>query len=117
MFITYDSRMTRPGRKRRADSRYAEQAARLSAWLRNRREQAQLTQEQLASQAQVSLATVRKIEKGIVVEPGYFTILALQQALGARYEDTTALDQVRLMLPGTGGDPLNAPDPRGPRSV
>lgn len=37
------------------------------------------------------MATVRKIETGAVIEPGYFTILALQQALGARYEDTTAL--------------------------
>ena len=80
--------MTRPGRRRRADSPYADQAARLAAWLRNRREQAQLSQEQLAARAQVAVATVRKIEKGVVVEPGYFTVLALMQALGARYEDT-----------------------------
>ena len=41
--------------------------------------------------AELAVATVRKIETGAVIEPGYFTILALQQALGARYEDTTAL--------------------------
>ena len=80
--------MTRPGRRRRADSPYADQAARLAAWLRDRREQAQLSQEQLAARAQVAVATVRKIEKGVVIEPGYFTVLALMQALGARYEDT-----------------------------
>ena len=83
--------MTRPGRRRRADSPYAEQAARLAAWLRYRREQAQLSQQQLAARAELAVATVRKIETGAVIEPGYFTILALQQALGARYEDTTAL--------------------------
>ncbi len=81
--------MTRPGRRRRADSPYAEQAARLAAWLRNRREQAQLSQEQLAARAQVAVATVRKIEKGVVIEPGYFTVLALMQALGAVREDAT----------------------------
>jgi transcriptional regulator with XRE-family HTH domain len=90
--------MTRPGRRRRADSPYAEQAARLAAWLRDRREQAQLSQQQLAARAELAVATVRKIETGAVIEPGYFTILALQQALGARYEDTTALP-ARLTLP------------------
>ena len=80
--------MTRPGRRRRADSRYVEQAARLAASLRDRREQAELSQEQLAARAQVAVATVRKIEKGIVIEPGYFTVLALMQVLGAGHEDT-----------------------------
>jgi hypothetical protein len=32
------------------------------------------------------VATVRKIEKGVVVEPGYFTVLALMEALGAERE-------------------------------
>ena len=76
--------MTRPGRRRRADSRYAEQAERLAAQLRNLREQADLSQEQLAARAQVAVATVRKIETGVVIEPGYFTVLALMQALGVR---------------------------------
>jgi transcriptional regulator with XRE-family HTH domain len=83
--------MTRPGRRRRADSRYAEQAAQLAAWLRDRREQAGLSQEQLAARAQVAVATVRKIETGAVIEPGYFTVLALVQALGGRREDVPAL--------------------------
>ena len=91
--------MTRPGRRRRADSPYAEQAARLAAWLRDRREQAQLSQQQLAARAELAVATVRKIETGAVIEPGYFTILALQRALGARYEDTTVLPARRTLPP------------------
>jgi transcriptional regulator with XRE-family HTH domain len=79
--------MTRPGRRRRADSPYAAQAERLAAWLRDLREQAGLTQEQLAARAQVAVATVRKIETGAVVEPGYFTVTALLHALGSRHLD------------------------------
>ena len=86
--------MTRPGRRRRADSPYVEQAARLAASLRDRREQAELSQEQLAARARVAVATVRKIERGIVIEPGYFTVLALMQALGAGHEDTADLGPI-----------------------
>jgi len=89
--------VTRPGRRRRADSRYVEQAERLAAWLRDQREQADLSQEQLAARAQVAVATVRKIEKGIVIEPGYFTVLALLQALGVRREDS-AMGERHLSL-------------------
>jgi len=46
-----------------------------------------MTQEQLASDAQLAVSTVRKIESGVVVEPGYFTVLALIGALGVRIED------------------------------
>lgn len=59
-------------------------------WLRALREQAGLTQEQLAASAGVAVATVRKIETGAVVEPGYFTVLALVRALGARHSDLPA---------------------------
>ena len=83
--------MTRPGRRRRADSRYAEQAGRLAEWLRDRRIQAGMSQEQLAGRAQVAVATVRKIEKGVVIEPGYFTVLALMHALDATSEDPAVL--------------------------
>jgi len=75
--------MVRPGRSRRADSRYAEQAVRLAAWFRARREHAGLSQEQLAASAGVAVATVRNIETCTVVEPGYFTIMALTRALNA----------------------------------
>lgn len=83
--------MTGPGRRRRADSLYAEQAGRLAEWLRDRRVQAGMSQEQLAGRAQVAVATVRKIEKGVVIEPGYFTVLALMHALGATREDMAGL--------------------------
>jgi transcriptional regulator with XRE-family HTH domain len=79
--------VVRRGRRRRAESRFGEQAVALAAWLRGFREQAGLTQEQLASSAGVAVATVRKIETGAVVEPGYFTVLALVRALGARFDD------------------------------
>jgi hypothetical protein len=36
------------------------------------------------------VATVRKIETGAVVEPGYFTVLALLDALGTGHPDTPA---------------------------
>jgi transcriptional regulator with XRE-family HTH domain len=70
------------GRSRRADSRYAPQAARLAGQLRQLRENAGITQERLAAQAGVSIATVRKIETGKVVEPGYFTVMALMAVFG-----------------------------------
>lgn len=83
--------MTHPGRRRRADSRYAEQAARLAARLRSARQHSDLTQEQLAARAQVAVATVRKIETGRVTEPGYFTVLALMEALGIPTPDPPPL--------------------------
>ncbi|MEO3862107.1 helix-turn-helix transcriptional regulator [Acrocarpospora sp. B8E8] len=73
----------RPGRRKREASRYIDQAARLSMRLRELREQAQMTQADLAVQAQVSEATVRKIEQGKVIEPGFFLVMALLKALGA----------------------------------
>jgi transcriptional regulator with XRE-family HTH domain len=75
------------GRRSRADSRYAVQAVRLAGRLRELRESAGITQERLASQAGVAIATVRKIETGAVVEPGYFTVMALMGVLGASPED------------------------------
>jgi transcriptional regulator with XRE-family HTH domain len=57
----------------------------LSQRLRELRAQEGLTQEQLAASAQVAVATVRKIETGAVVEPGYFTVLALLSALGIEH--------------------------------
>ena len=49
-----------------------------------------MTQEQLAARAQVAVATVRKIETGVVVEPGYFTIITLLRALGVGHLDVTS---------------------------
>jgi transcriptional regulator with XRE-family HTH domain len=75
------------GRKRRAESRYVAQAAELAGKLRERRESAGITQERLAAMADVGIATVRKIETGVVIEPGYFTVMALMSALGTSPEE------------------------------
>jgi transcriptional regulator with XRE-family HTH domain len=75
------------GRSRRADSRYTVQAAELASRLRELRQDAGMTQEHLAARAGVAVATVRKIETGAVIEPGYFTVLALMGALGASAGD------------------------------
>jgi DNA-binding XRE family transcriptional regulator len=83
----YDSSVARPGRKKRAESRYAEQAERLAARLRALREQRGMTQEQLAAQAQISVATVRNIERVVVIEPCLFTVLAMARVLDATIDD------------------------------
>jgi transcriptional regulator with XRE-family HTH domain len=80
--------MTRPGRRKRADSRYAEQAQRLADQLRSLRERAGLSQEQLAARAEVSVATVSKIETGAVREPGYFTVVAMLGVLEVAVGET-----------------------------
>jgi transcriptional regulator with XRE-family HTH domain len=81
--------VTRPGRRKRADSRYAEQAQRLADRLRSLRERAGLSQEQLAARAEVSVATVSKIETGAVREPGYFTVVAMLGVLEVAAAETT----------------------------
>ena len=78
------------GRRRKANSRYAPQAAQLAGQLRELRESAGITQERLAAQAGVSIATVRKIETGAVVEPGYFTVMALMGVFGTSPGDLGA---------------------------
>jgi hypothetical protein len=35
----------------------------------------------------VAVGTVRKIEQGVVIEPGYFTVIGLLNALGVTPED------------------------------
>ncbi|MFD8564321.1 helix-turn-helix domain-containing protein [Streptosporangium canum] len=75
------------GRRKRADSRYASQAARLGPRLKELRIQKGYTQQQLAASAEIALSTLRKIETAAVVEPGYFTILSLLRVLGAKTED------------------------------
>jgi transcriptional regulator with XRE-family HTH domain len=69
------------GRARREDSRFREQAEVLATRLRTVRTDRGLTQEELANRARVAVSTLRKIESGRVIEPGYFTVLALANAL------------------------------------
>jgi len=75
------------GRARRDESRFRDQANRLSSRLRSLRHNRGITQEQLAASAQVAVSTLRKIESGRVVEPGYFTVLSLASALGVGLRD------------------------------
>ncbi|MFY1668543.1 helix-turn-helix domain-containing protein [Plantactinospora sp. WMMB334] len=70
------------GRARRENSRFRDQAEVLAARLRTLRAHSGLTQEQLAGRAQVAVSTLRKIESGRVIEPGYFTMLSIANALG-----------------------------------
>lgn len=61
----------------------------LAARLRALRTDRHLTQEQLAGRARVAVSTLRKIESGRVVEPGYFTVLSLAYALGVDLRELT----------------------------
>lgn len=72
----------RGGRARREQSRFRDQAALLAQALRELRTARGFTQERLACSAAVAVSTIRKIEAGQVIEPGYFTVLALAGALG-----------------------------------
>jgi transcriptional regulator with XRE-family HTH domain len=67
-----------------------------------------MSQEQLAGRAQVAVATVRKIEKGVVIEPGYFTVLALMHALGAASEDPAVLGRRVSIVANFLGSPLRS---------
>jgi transcriptional regulator with XRE-family HTH domain len=71
-----------PGRRKRADSGHAQPAAVLAERIRVMRQTADMTQQELATRAGVALSTLRKIETGQITEPGYFTILAIANALG-----------------------------------
>jgi transcriptional regulator with XRE-family HTH domain len=75
------------GRARRDESRFREQATVLAARLRAMRSGKGLTQEQLASRAHVAVSTLRKIESGRVIEPGYFTMLSIATALGVGLQE------------------------------
>jgi transcriptional regulator with XRE-family HTH domain len=57
-------------------------SALLSARIREARTEQRRSQESLAREVNVSLSTLRKIEKNMIKEPGIFTVLALWRALG-----------------------------------
>jgi len=71
-----------PGRRKREESRHLEQSSRLSDAFRKARREQDLSQQELATRASVAIGTVRAVESGRVVEPGFFTVLALARVLG-----------------------------------
>ena len=73
--------MARPGPRKRAESRWRRAAKRLAVRLRALREQHGMTRGQLAAQTHISVATVRNIERVVVVEPSLFTVLAMVQLI------------------------------------
>jgi DNA-binding XRE family transcriptional regulator len=70
------------GRARREDSSHLARSERLREALRGARRQSGISQQDLASRAGVAIGTVRAVESGRVVEPGFFTVLALADVLG-----------------------------------
>lgn len=76
-----------PNRRRREQSKYLQEAKQLSELLRVSRQRLGLSQEAVAREADVSVNTVRNVESGRAVEPGYFTVLAIADAVGAALED------------------------------
>lgn len=70
-----------PNRASRESSRYRDHARHLASTLKAARQQQALSQQELAQRANVAIGTVRAIEAGRTVEPGFFTVLALAHAL------------------------------------
>lgn len=56
----------------------------------------QLSQQAIAHRAGIAIGTIRAIESGRTVEPGFFTIIELLDALGLSVED--ALERVARRL-------------------
>jgi transcriptional regulator with XRE-family HTH domain len=54
----------------------------LGARLRDARQRRNLTQQQLATRADIKLDTLRSIEQGRTANPGVFTLLRLAEELG-----------------------------------
>lgn len=70
-----------PGRVKREDSPHAIASKGLASDLKAARTAQGMTQQTLASQAGVSIGTIRKVEDHQVVEPGLFTMMAIAKAL------------------------------------
>ncbi len=90
------------GRARREDSSHLARSERLRTALRTARSDKGLSQQDLAVRAGVAIGTVRAVETGRVVEPGFFTVLALATVLDL---DAVAASEV---------SPEAAPEPATP---
>ena len=63
---------------------------RLATAVRERRLTLGLSAERLARDADVSVDTVRRIERGLIPNPGFFTVAALARVLGITLDDLAA---------------------------
>jgi len=72
----------KPGRKPKADSRFIGHAQRLGARVREARDEAGMTQQELAERSRVSVSWIAKLERGDIVEPGLFPVLTVLRELG-----------------------------------
>lgn len=82
------------GRKPKADSRFTGHAARLATVVREARDQAGTTQQELADKAHVSVSWVAKLERGEIIEPGLFPVLTILRELGVTGEFADLLESM-----------------------
>ena len=95
-----------PNRASRESSRYRDHARQLASTLKTARQQQALSQQDLAQLANVAIGTVRALEAGRTVEPGFFTVLALAYALNL---DVPTLLQAVLPSPQLPSAPQTRP--------
>lgn len=72
----------KPGRKPKADSRFTDHAADLGRAVREARDKANLSRDDLAAQTGVSSSWIAKLERGDIIEPGLFPVLTVLRELG-----------------------------------
>jgi transcriptional regulator with XRE-family HTH domain len=80
-----------PNRASRSESPHRDAAATLAKRLRDARTKQGVSQQEVARRAAVSIGTVRSLEGGRSVDPSYFTVLAIAQALEISMSDLSGL--------------------------
>jgi transcriptional regulator with XRE-family HTH domain len=68
--------------RRRTSAKKARRGRRLAAELVRQRGRSSLSQSQLAERSGVSIDALRRIERKVVSEPGFFTVVDLAVTLG-----------------------------------
>lgn len=89
--------MTVPNRKTRTECTHRDQAAALRALLRQARNDRNMSQQDLATGAGVSVGTVRALEGNRTVDPSFFTVLAIARYLGVRPEQLIEAVETRAV--------------------
>lgn len=73
--------------RRRTSEKKARRGRRLATELVRQRGRSELSQSQLAERSGVSLDALRRIERKVVPEPGFFTVIDLAATLGLRIDE------------------------------